>query len=123
MADFGVNINMQFNPRDVMMRSEAACDRARFDTAVQVLKDSNFYCKERSGTLKKSALINSIPEQGLIQWVTPYASYQYDYPFAYTVKNPHAMPKWFNVAQAYRQNNWFATYRNSYNRVFGGGSP
>lgn len=123
MADFGVNINMQFNPRDVMMRSQAACDEARFDTANQVLADSNFYCKRASGDLIDSAIDNSLPEQGIVQWVMPYASYQYDYPYANTVKNPHAMPKWYQVAKAYRQDKWLDTYRNTYFREFGGGSP
>lgn len=119
MADFGVNINISFDPGDVIMRSGAACDEARFDLTNQVLKDSNYYCKRDSGTMIKSALTNSLPEQGIVQWVTPYASYQYDYPYAYTGENPHALPKWFNVAKAYHLSEWIDTYTDSYNQAMG----
>ena len=117
------NIEIHFDPRDVMMRSQAACDRARFDTANQVLADSNFYCKRDTGTLIDSALINSLPEQGVVQWVIPYAAKQYEYPYANQQINPNASAKWFEVAQQNHGRQWFDVYRNSYNQNFGGGSP
>ena len=119
MADFGVNINISFDPGDVMMRSGAACDEARFDLANQVLKDSNYYCKRDTGMLIESALINSLPEQGIVQWVTPYASYQYEYPGANTDQNPHARSEWFDAAKEFHLDQWLDVYRDSYNQAMG----
>ena len=117
------NIEIHFDPRNVMMRSQAACDEARADTANQVLADSNFYCKRDTGTLIDSALINSLPEQGVVQWVTPYAAAQYTNPATRTEINPNASPEWFNVAKQNHGRQWFDVYRISYNQHFGGGSP
>lgn len=117
------NIEIHFDPRDVMMRSQAACDQARFDTANQVLADSNFYCKRDTGTLIDSALINSLPEQGIVQWVTPYAAAQYTNPATRTEINPNASPEWFDEAKRHHGREWTEVYRNSYNQHFGGGSP
>lgn len=122
MADFGADIRIDFNVDDVMMRSGAACDEARFDLANQVLKDSNFYCKRDSGTMIESALTDSLPEQGIVQWVTPYASYQYEYPYASTSQNPHARSEWFDAAKSFHLNEWIDVYRESYNQAMGGGS-
>lgn len=121
MADFGVDINIQFNPRDVMMRSRAACDEARFDTANQVLEDSNFYCKRDTGMLIESAIINSLPEQGIVQWVTPYAAAQYTNPNARRDINPNASPEWFAEAKRNHGRQWLDVYRNSYAHALGGG--
>lgn len=117
------NIRIEFNPRDVMMRSQAACNEARFDTANQVLTDSNFYCKRNTGMLIESAISNSLPEQGVVQWVTPYAAAQYTNPATRTEINPNASPEWFDAAKRNHCRQWLDVYRASYSQAFGGGSP
>ena len=112
------NFRMDFSARDILHRSDAAMDDAVFDVSNQVLKDSNYFAKEDSGTLKDSAIINSLPEKGIVQWVTPYAEKQYDYPFAYKDKNPNARGAWFEAAQELHHDEWTQTFINSYNSHF-----
>ena len=116
-------IQIDFNARDVMARSRTGCDAAQFDVANQVLIDSNFYCKRDTGMLIESAIINSLPEQGIVQWVTPYAAMQYSNPATRTEINPNAAPEWFDVAKRNHCRQWIDVYRASYAQAFGGGSP
>lgn len=112
-----VNFTVNFSPRDIMQRFDRNLERALFNTAEQIIKDSNFYCKEDTGTLKDSALSNSRPEDGVIMWATPYAARQYGYPGAHTDKNPNARAKWFEAAADTRMQDWITVFDRSYRGV------
>ncbi len=43
----------------------------------QVIKDSNYFCRQDQGTLIASSLTASEPEKGLAVWDTPYAKKAY----------------------------------------------
>lgn len=105
-AEFTVN----FNPNAVMARIEGAEEAALFVTSEQVLVDSNFYCKQDVGTLMESAITNSAPEQGIIQWTTPYAQKQYYLSSASTDKNPNASMMWFEKAKDIHGKEWTEIY-------------
>ena len=129
-AEFTVN----FNPNAVMARIEGAEEAALFVTSEQVLEDSNFYCPQDVGTLMGSAITNSVPEQGIVQWVMPYAQYLYygtlmvapngsswakkgetksvtGVPLAFSHdKNPNASMLWFEKAKDIHGKEWAEIY-------------
>ena len=105
-ADFTVN----FNPNAVMARFEGAEEFALFALSEQVIMDSNYYCKEDFGVLKESAISNSIPEQGIVQWTMPYAEKQYYLPSACLDKNPNACMMWFHKAKDIHLDEWITLY-------------
>lgn len=72
-----------------------------------VLADSNYFVPLKTGTLQKSAIINSRIGSGLIVWVTPYARrlyYEYEKPEHQI--NPNACSKWFEAAKARWLDKW-----------------
>lgn len=73
-----------------------------------ILRDSNLFCPQDTGTLQRSAVIHTVIGSGLIEWHTPYAARQY-----YTWKgirghnrNPRATSKWFETAKAQYLKKW-----------------
>lgn len=69
-----------------------------------VLQDSNFFCPIKTGTLQKSAIINSRLGSGELVWKTPYARRQYyEYSKPPYQPNPNACGRWFEAAKA----RWF----------------
>jgi len=73
-----------------------------------ILRDSNLFCPQDTGTLQRSAVIHTVIGSGLIEWHTPYAARQY-----YTWKgirghnrNPRATAKWFETAKAQYLKKW-----------------
>ena len=129
-AEFTVN----FNPNAVMARIDGAEETALFVTSEQVLVDSNYYCPQDVGTLMDSAITNSAPERGIVQWVTPYAQYLYygklmvapngsawaksgetksvtGTPLNFsTDKNPNASMMWFEKAKDIHVKEWTEIY-------------
>ena len=72
-----------------------------------VLSDSNYFCPIKTGTLQKSAIINSRIGSGELVWKTPYARrlyYEYEKP-AYQ-ENPNACARWFEAAKARWLEKW-----------------
>lgn len=89
-------------------RLTRAIDQAQMKLDAQVLADSNYYCPLKTGTLQKSAIINTVIGSGAIIWRTPYARFQY-----YGVnfdrskdQNPNACAKWFEAAKARKMEAW-----------------
>lgn len=74
----------------------------------QILKDSNYFCPQDTGTLQKSAINHSVLGSGLLVWQTPYASEQYyNESFShFHSRNPNATAKWFESAKARRLSAW-----------------
>lgn len=73
----------------------------------EILNDCNQYCKEDTGTLIASSLVHSIPAQGLMKWVTPYARRQYwEIRTAHKDVNPKASWRWCEVAKQAHLERW-----------------
>lgn len=72
-----------------------------------VLQDSNFFCPIKTGTLQKSAIINSRLGSGELVWKTPYARRQYyEYSKPPYQPNPNACGRWFEAAKARWLEKW-----------------
>ena len=72
-----------------------------------ILQDSNFFCPIKTGTLQKSAIINSRLGSGELVWKTPYARRQYyEYSKPPYQPNPNACGKWFEAAKARWLEKW-----------------
>lgn len=72
-----------------------------------ILQDSNYFCPIKTGTLQKSAIINSRIGSGELVWRTPYARklyYEYEKP-TYQA-NPNACAKWVAAAKARWLDKW-----------------
>ena len=72
-----------------------------------ILQDSNYFCPIKTGTLQKSAIINSRIGSGELVWRTPYARRQYyEYSKPPYQPNPNACGKWFEAAKARWLEKW-----------------
>lgn len=72
-----------------------------------VLQDSNYFCPIKTGTLQKSAIINSRLGSGELVWKTPYARRQYyEYSKPPYQPNPNACGRWFEAAKARWLEKW-----------------
>lgn len=101
-------VKANFNDAATKARISAAIHKAQMRLDQQVVTDSNFYCPLKTGTMQKSAIINTVIGSGLIIWKAPYVRKQY-----YGVKidhsksaNPNACAKWFEAAKARKSKDW-----------------
>lgn len=115
-----VDVSIEIDPNSIMAQIRPNKGLASAALTEQVLKDSNYYCKEREHTLINSAVMHSDPDEGIVQWVTPYARYQYYYPPTRHEVNPNATMEWFETAKAAHLDEWVRLYANLYT---GGGTP
>ena len=106
--DGGISIKVTFDEAEVRSRIGASMHKAQMKLDQQVITDSNFYCPLKTGTLQKSATINTVLGSGVVRWQTPYAHMQY-----YGVNfdrsqdpNPNACGKWFEAAKAHKKEQW-----------------
>lgn len=108
--DGGITFTVKgnFDTQAAKARISAAIHKAQIKLDQQVITDSNFYCPLKTGTLQKSAIINTVLGSGLVVWRTPYARRQY-----YGVKfdrsrdpNPNACAKWFEAAKTRKSKDW-----------------
>lgn len=98
---------------------ESARQKAVTMTAEEALSDCNFYCKQDTGALIQSSLINSDFESGVLKWAEPYAEYQYTFPRARRDKNPNASPQWCARAEADFGDDWKAVFDRTYREEIG----
>lgn len=103
------------NGKRITEKITKECKTAQAKLEVQIIKDSNYYCPLKTGTLQKSAIINTVIGNGLIIWKAPYVRRQY-----YGVKfdhskspNPNACAKWFATAKAKKLKQWLELFRRS----------
>lgn len=108
--DGGITFTVKgnFNDAAVKARISAAIHKAQIRLDQQVITDSNFYCPMKTGTLQKSAIINTVLGSGLVKWRTPYARRQYyGVNFDHSKSaNPNACAKWFEAAKARKMEQW-----------------
>lgn len=107
MSD-GVSFRVKFDVSAAKGRILDAVHAAQMKLDQQVITDSNYFCPLKTGTLQKSAEINTVIGSGLVVWKTPYARAQY-----YGVKfdrskdpNPNACAKWFEAAKSRKEKDW-----------------
>lgn len=88
-------------------------EKALFKTSNQVLKDSNNYIPKDTGALEQSSFTHSKPQEGIIEWNTPYARRLYwnpQYNFSKDV-NPNARGLWFEHAKSQHLPDWLDVFK------------
>ena len=92
---------------------EKGLDKALFLTSNQVLEDSNYYIPKDRGMLEGSSFVHSKPEEGHIEWNTPYARRLYwnpQYEFSKD-SNPNARGLWFEYAKSQHLPEWLEVFK------------
>jgi len=113
----GIKLNIQFQEDIEKKKIGNATLRAQKKLDAQALKDCNFYCPMQTGTLQKSAILNTVIGSGKLIWNTPYAHEQYyDRPNKSYDKNPNAMMRWCEVAAAKKMSEWRKIVEDEYFR-------
>lgn len=113
-----ITAKVNFDEGKVLQRLNESASKAQKYLDAQVLADSNFYCPLKTGTLQKSAIINTRIGSGEIIWRTPYARAQY-YGENFNRSqdpNPNARAKWFEAAKAVKANEWEKLVENAIKR-------
>lgn len=107
MAGVSFNAKSDINEAEIKARTAGALKKAQAGLDAIIIADSNYFCPMKTGTLQKSALINSRIGSGIIRWVTPYARKQYyEYSKPPYQPNPNACGKWFEAAKARWLEKW-----------------
>lgn len=110
-----MSVEVSFNPRITGVKCKAGIEKAQVALDVQVLKDSNYYCPDREGTLMRSGVVST--GGGEIKWETPYARKQYhEFENKSKDKNPNASTKWFERARAVKSKIWEAIVNREYSK-------
>jgi hypothetical protein len=93
-----MGVRVTLDKAAVKARVEAASRKATIIVANELLKDSNYYCREDSGELKRSAIRASKLEEGKLIWNTPYAKRMYYIGNPVKDKNRNASLMWAQKA-------------------------
>jgi len=116
-----VNTNVQVDIK-VSLITEAIKNAATLAIAPltnQVLKDSNYYIPFDTGNLKKSGILSTKLNEGVITWQTPYAHAQYyGLPNKSKARNPNACQKWFEVAKSKNLKTWEKIANDEFGKYF-----
>ena len=105
----GVTFETKTTLNDAKIKADisGALKRAQAPLDAMVLQDSNYFVPLKTGTLQKSAIINSRIGSGEVKWVTPYARrHYYEYTKPEHQINPNACAKWFEAAKARWLDKW-----------------
>jgi hypothetical protein len=102
----GTWIKIKFDAKMIRAKLNNGINKGVAPLMTQVLKDSNYYCRQDTGMLIASSLIASSPKTGVLVWNTPYAKKVY-----YTGKpshdvNSNASLMWFEKAKAEHNDEW-----------------
>ena len=94
-----MSAQVTLNTAAVLKRLESiAKDRLVPALANEVLKDSNYYCREDSGALIDSSILASRIKDGVLVWDTPYAKRVYYTGTPSTDRNSNASLMWAQKA-------------------------
>ena len=107
MSGLTFNVKTALNSAEIKADLEAKARQVQAPLDAMILQDSNFFCPIKTGTLQKSAIINSRIGSGELVWRTPYARrlyYEYEKPAHQA--NPNACAKWFEAAKARWLEKW-----------------
>ena len=107
MSRLTFNVKTALNSAEIKADLEATTRQVQAPLDALILQDSNFFCPIKTGTLQKSAIINSRIGSGELVWRTPYARRQYyEYSKPPYQPNPNACGKWFEAAKARWLEKW-----------------
>ena len=107
MSGVTFNTKTVLNDAGIKADIEAKARQVQAPLDALILQDSNFFCPIKTGTLQKSAIINSRLGSGELVWKTPYARRQYyEYSKPPYQPNPNACGKWFEAAKARWLDKW-----------------
>ena len=107
MSGLSFDIKTTINENGIKSNIEEQARKTQAGLDSLILSDSNYFCPIKTGTLQKSAIINSRLGSGELVWKTPYARRQYyDYHKPPYQPNPNACGKWFEAAKARWLEKW-----------------
>ena len=107
MSGLSFDIKTTINENGIKSNIEEQARKTQAGLDSLILSDSNYFCPIKTGTLQKSAIINSRIGSGELVWRTPYARRQYyDYHKPPYQPNPNACGKWFEAAKARWLEKW-----------------
>lgn len=113
-----MSVEVRFDQRAVKASKLSRLQRAQTLLDQQIAADSNYYCPEDKGDLKKSVYLSSRMGGGLLVWGVSYAKRLYHAVNARFSKdrNPNASSKWFERARAAKAKAWEALVNREYSR-------
>lgn len=103
-----VGVKVEFNAKAIRARIEKGVDKSMAPLMEQVLKDSNYFCRQDQGTLIASSQTASRPAEGILIWDTPYARRVYFVGVPSKDANRNASLMWFHKAQNTFGKDWTA---------------
>ena len=107
MSGVTFNTKTVLNDAGIKADIEAKARQVQAPLDALIMADSNYFCPLKTGTLQKSAIINSRLGSGELVWKTPYARRQYyEYSKPPYQPNPNACGKWFEAAKARWLEKW-----------------
>ena len=107
MSGLTFNVKTALNSAEIKADLEAKARQVQAPLDALIMADSNYFCPIKTGTLQKSAIINSRIGSGELVWKTPYARRQYyEYSKPPYQPNPNACGKWFEAAKARWLEKW-----------------
>ena len=107
MSGVTFNTKTVLNDAGIKADIEAKARQVQAPLDALIMADSNYFCPIKTGTLQKSAIINSRLGSGELVWKTPYARRQYyEYSKPPYQPNPNACGKWFEAAKARWLEKW-----------------
>ena len=107
MSGVTFNTKTALNDAGIKADIEAKARQVQAPLDALIMADSNYFCPIKTGTLQKSAIINSRLGSGELVWKTPYARRQYyEYSKPPYQPNPNACGKWFEAAKARWLEKW-----------------
>lgn len=102
-----ININVNFSPQSTYAQRQQKFENQVLPALTQqVIKDSNFYCRQDQGTLIASSQTASQPNKGFIVWDTPYAKRMYYTGNPCKDVNPNASLMWYEQAKRRKHAAW-----------------
>lgn len=107
MSELSFNVKTSLKENSIKTDLSGKIKQVQAPLDSLILQDSNYFCPIKTGTLQKSAIINSRIGSGELVWRTPYARrlyYEYERPTHQA--NPNACAKWFEAAKARWLEKW-----------------
>ncbi len=102
-----IKVETVLNNAAIHAKASGAVRSAQGALDAMILQDSNYFVPIKTGTLQKSAIINTRIGSGEIVWRTPYAHrLYYEYRRPAHQANVNACAKWFEAAKARWLDKW-----------------
>jgi hypothetical protein len=110
-----MGIKVEFDIDIVVKKIKKRLKKPQIAVAVQVLKDSDYFCPDAEGTMRKSGKISK--DKKRVYWDELYARRQYyEDNNKSKDKNPNASMKWFEKAKAEHKEDWVKLANDKYSQ-------